>query len=319
MFFEPVGIFVAIFLATGLAFYFERQADKEFSLLNQVNDDESVEVIREGNTTLVPRRDVVVGDVVILSTGSEIPADGELLEATSLHVDESTLTGEPICVKSTDPADFDKDATFATNHVMKGTKVMEGHGVMRVTAVGDATEQGKVFEAVQIDNSVKTPLNEQLDGLGKLVSKASYGIAALIVVGRIIMYFVTNGADCFSSMEQITAFIAYVLQTFMIAVTLIVVAVPEGLPMAVTLSLAYSMRRMLKTNNLVRRMHACETMGATTVICTDKTGTLTQNQMSVDEMRVLVPGQEPLFEEGIAVNSTAALDLSDAEHPAGTW
>ncbi len=315
VFFEPVGIFVAIFLATGLAFYFERQADKEFSLLNQVNDDESVEVIREGNTTLVPRRDVVVGDVVILSTGSEIPADGELLEATSLHVDESTLTGEPICVKSTNPADFDKDATFATNHVMKGTKVMEGHGVMRVTAVGDATEQGKVFEAVQIDNSVKTPLNEQLDGLGKLVSKASYGIAALIVVGRIIMYFVTNGADCFSSMEQITAFIAYVLQTFMIAVTLIVVAVPEGLPMAVTLSLAYSMRRMLKTNNLVRRMHACETMGATTVICTDKTGTLTQNQMSVDEMRVLVSGQEPLFEEGIAVNSTAALDLSDAEHP----
>lgn len=160
---------------------------------------------------------------------------------------------------------------------------MEGHGICRVLAVGDKTEQGKVFEAVQIDDSVKTPLNEQLDGLSDWITKVSYGFAALIVIGRIIMYFVTNGTDCFGSMEQVAPFIAYVLQTLMIAVTLVVVAVPEGLPMAVTLSLAYSMRRMLKTNNLVRKMHACETMGATTVICTDKTGTLTQNLMSVDE------------------------------------
>ena len=315
VFFEPVGIFVAILLATGLAFYFELQADKEFTILNQVNDDEPVEVIRNGNTTQIPRKDIVVGDIVILNTGEEVPADSELLEATSLHMDESTLTGEPMCGKSVDEKDFDKAATYPTNHVMKGTKVMEGHGICRVLAVGDKTEQGKVFEAVQIDDSVKTPLNEQLDGLSDWITKVSYGFAALIVIGRIIMYFVTNGTDCFGSMEQVAPFIAYVLQTLMIAVTLVVVAVPEGLPMAVTLSLAYSMRRMLKTNNLVRKMHACETMGATTVICTDKTGTLTQNLMSVDEMKVYGDTPKEVLAEGIAVNSTASIDFSDKSKP----
>ena len=314
VFFEPVGIFVAILLATGLAFYFELQADKEFTILNQVNDDEPVDVIRNGNTTPIPRKDIVVGDIVILNTGEEVPADSELLEATSLHMDESTLTGEPMCGKSVDEKDFDKAATYPTNHVMKGTKVMEGHGICRVLAVGDKTEQGKVFEAVQIDDSVKTPLNEQLDGLSDWITKVSYGFAALIVIGRIIMYFVTNGTDCFGSMEQVAPFIAYVLQTLMIAVTLVVVAVPEGLPMAVTLSLAYSMRRMLKTN-LVRKMHACETMGATTVICTDKTGTLTQNLMSVDEMKVYGDTPKEVLDEGIAVNSTASIDFSDNKKP----
>lgn len=315
VFFEPVGIFVAILLATGLAFYFELQADKEFTILNQVNDDEPVEVIRNGNTTQIPRKDIVVGDIVILNTGEEAPADSELLEATSLHMDESTLTGEPMCGKSVDEKDFDKAATYPTNHVMKGTKVMEGHGICRVLAVGDKTEQGKVFEAVQIDDSVKTPLNEQLDGLSDWITKVSYGFAALIVIGRIIMYFVTNGTDCFGSMEQVAPFIAYVLQTLMIAVTLVVVAVPEGLPMAVTLSLAYSMRRMLKTNNLVRKMHACETMGATTVICTDKTGTLTQNLMIVDEMKIYGDTPKEVINEGIAVNSTASIDFSDKSKP----
>lgn len=315
VFFEPVGIFVAILLATGLAFYFELQADKEFTILNQVNDDEPVEVIRNGNTTQVPRKDIVVGDIVVINTGEEVPADCELLEATSLHMDESSLTGEPMCFKSIDEKDFDKAATYPTNHVMKGTKVMEGHGVCRVLAVGDKTEQGKVFEAVQIDDSVKTPLNEQLDGLSDLITKVSYGFAALIVIGRIIMYFVTNGTDCFGSMEQVAPFIAYVLQTLMIAVTLVVVAVPEGLPMAVTLSLAYSMRSMLKTNNLVRKMHACETMGATTVICTDKTGTLTQNLMSVDEMKVYGDTPKDVLNEGLAVNSTASIDFSDKNKP----
>lgn len=316
VFFEPVGIFVAILLATGLAFYFELQADKEFTILNQVNDDEPVEVIRNGNTTQIPRKDIVVGDIVILNTGEEVPADSELLEATSLHMDESTLTGESMtCSKSVNEKEFDLNATYPTNHVMKGTKVMEGHGICRVLAVGDKTEQGKVFEAVQIDDSVKTPLNEQLDGLSDWITKVSYGFAALIVIGRIIMYFVTNGTDCFGSMEQVAPFIAYVLQTLMIAVTLVVVAVPEGLPMAVTLSLAYSMRRMLKTNNLVRKMHACETMGATTVICTDKTGTLTQNLMSVDEMKMYGDAPEKVLDEGIAVNSTASIDFSDNKKP----
>lgn len=312
VFFEPGGIFVAILLATGLSFYFEYQADKEFAILNQVNDDEPVEVIRQSNITEVPRRNIVVGDIVVLNTGEEVPADGELLESIQLSVDESSLTGEPMCPKTIDESLFDKDATFASNHVMKGTKVMEGHGIMRVTAIGDATEQGKVFEAVQIDNSVRTPLDEQLDRLGKWVAKMSYVVGVGIIVGRILIYFFSPSYQGFDLMP----FIAYVLQTLMIAVTLVVVSVPEGLPMAVTLSLAYSMRRMLKTNNLVRKMHACETMGATTVICTDKTGTLTQNQMRVDDAQFYgVAPDSSAVTEGIAVNSTAQLDFTDPEHP----
>ncbi len=304
VFFEPCGIFIAILLATGLAFFFEQKADKEFALLNQINDDEPVQVIRNGCVTQVTRQDVVVGDIVILNTGEEVPADGELLEAVSLNIDESTLTGEPICHKTTDPARFDKDATFPGNHAMRGTKIMEGHGVMRVFAVGDKTENGKVFETAQIDDSVKTPLNEQLDRLGKLISRVSYAFASAIIAGRIAMYFI-NVSDF-----DWVAFLAFFLQTLMVAVTLIVVAVPEGLPMAVTLSLAYSMRRMLKTNNLVRKMHACETMGATTVICTDKTGTLTRNQMQVYKADFFGEPSDEILYEGIAVNSTAQLDMS---------
>lgn len=310
VFFEPVGIFIAILLATGLAFFFEEKANRAFSILNQVNDDEAVEVIRNGNTTKVAKREIVVGDLVLLDTGADVPADGELLEAVSLNVDESTLTGEPVCHKSTSAEDFDSEATFPTNHVMRGTKVMEGHGLFRVEKVGDATENGKVFVAAQIDNSVKTPLTEQLDRLGRLVTWGSYGFAGLILVGRIIMFFTEYALDWIH-------FLQYLLDTIMICVTLIVVAVPEGLPMAVTLSLAYSMRRMLKTNNLVRKMHACETMGATTVICTDKTGTLTQNQMRVYAMRSDDKGTtgQLLMREGIAVNSTASLDLSNVDKP----
>ncbi|MBD5232292.1 MAG: calcium-translocating P-type ATPase, PMCA-type [Bacteroidales bacterium] len=303
VFFEPIGIFIAIILATGLAFIFEVKADKEFALLNQVNDDEPVQVIRNGGAMSIPKKDVVVGDIVLLNTGEEVPADGELLEAIMLNIDESTLTGEPICHKTTDPEHFDKEATFPSNHAMRGTKIMEGHGVMRVTAVGDHTENGKVFEAAQIDDSVNTPLNEQLDGLGKLITKISYAFAIAIVIGRMVMYFLNMPFEWVS-------FLAYLLQSVMVAVTLIVVAVPEGLPMAVTLSLAYSMRRMLKTNNLVRKLHACETMGATTVICTDKTGTLTQNQMQVYKADFFGEPSDEVIYEGIAVNSTAQLDLS---------
>ena len=303
VFFEPIGIFIAILLATGLSFWFEMKADKEFEILNQVNDDEPVEVIRNGFATRVPKKFIVVGDIVILNTGEEVPADGQLLEAVTLSIDESTLTGEPIARKTVDPDDFDPDATFPSDHAMRGTKVMEGHGIMRVTAVGDKTENGKVFVAAQIDDSVKTPLDEQFDRLGHLISIASYVIAAIIVAGRVLMYFLNMDFEWIS-------FLTYFLQTLMIAVTLVVVSVPEGLPMAVTLSLAYSMRRMLKTNNLVRKMHACETMGATTVICTDKTGTLTQNQMQVYKADFFGNPSDDVIYEGIAVNSTAQLDLS---------
>lgn len=304
VFFEPVGIFMAILLATGLAFVFEVKADREFAILNQVNDDEPVYVIRDGNAVRIPKKDVVVGDIVMLNTGEEIPADGELLEAVSMNVDESTLTGEPVCHKTTDPEQFDPDATFPSNEAMRGTKVMEGHGVMRVKRVGDATENGKVFKAAQIDDSVKTPLDEQLGKLGKLISWVSYTIAALIVVVRMVMFFITYPDF------DLVSLLAYLLQSLMVAVTLVVVAVPEGLPMAVTLSLAYSMRRMLKTNNLVRKLHACETMGAITVICTDKTGTLTQNQMQVYKTDFFGHPSDDVLYEGISVNSTAQLDRS---------
>ncbi|WP_290087316.1 calcium-translocating P-type ATPase, PMCA-type [Paramuribaculum intestinale] len=303
VFFEPVGIFAAILLATGLAFYFEQKADKEFAILNKVNDDELVQVIREGNPTMVTKRAVVYGDIVVITTGMEIPADGQLLEAVSLNIDESTLTGEPMAHKTTVEADFDPDATFPSDHAMRGTKVMEGHGVMRVTAVGDHTENGKVFEAARIDDHIKTPLDEQFDKLGRLITRCAYAVAVAIVIGRVVMYVTSTPFEWMS-------FMAYLLQTFMIAVTLVVVSVPEGLPMAVTLALAYSMRRMLKTNNLVRKLHACETMGATTVICTDKTGTLTQNQMRVSAMKISDTIPHDLLVEGIAANSTAELDLS---------
>lgn len=317
VFFEPLGIFIAILLATGLGFIFEVKAEKEFAILNQVNDEEPVEVIRNSGAVRIPKRDVVVGDIVILSTGEEIPADGHLLEAASLTVDESILTGEPVCSKSTDSAHFDDDATFPTDMVLKGTKVMEGHGVFEVTAVGDLTENGKVYEAARIDDSVKTPLSIQLDKLGTVITKLSYSVGALIIVGRILMYFIEGNA------LDAVHFLSYFLQTVMIAVTLVVVSVPEGLPMAVTLSLAYSMRRMLRTNNLVRKMHACETMGAATVICTDKTGTLTENQMRLADTDFFgLPGQKlgddelsRTIVEGIAVNSTAMLDLSDSDRP----
>ncbi len=316
---EPLGILIAVLLATGLSFYFEHKADKEFTILNKVNDEEQVRVIRNGHTTQIPKRDVVVGDLIVIETGDEVPADAKLLDAMSLMVDESTLTGEPIAAKVTKEDLFDPEATFPSNHVMRGTKVVEGHGLCEAFAVGDRTENGKVFKSAQIDDTVKTPLNEQLDKLGNMISKIGYGIAIAVFVGRIIVYMMTNYGTTFMWDD----FLSYLLQTIMLAVTIVVVAVPEGLPMAVTLSLAYSMQRMLKTNNLVRKMHACETMGATTVICTDKTGTLTENQMRVSETlffgfeeQVLKDDEESiLIKENIALNSTATIDTSEVDEP----
>ncbi|MDE6287418.1 MAG: calcium-translocating P-type ATPase, PMCA-type, partial [Muribaculaceae bacterium] len=276
------------------------------------NDDLLVKVVREGQVKEIPRRDVVVGDVVILDTGDEVPADGRLIDSLSMGVNESSLTGEPLAHKSHLGESSDKEATYAADMVMRGTTVVEGRGTMVVTAVGDATEQGHVFKASTIDTGIKTPLTIQFERLGKLISYASYAVGFLIILGRAIMF---NWGDA-SAMEAIE----YSLNTIMLAVTLIVVSVPEGLPMSVTLSLALSMRRMLATNNLVRKMHACETMGATTVICTDKTGTLTQNRMSVADTDFYQLGESQkiadntagnLVKEGISVNSTAFLDYGD--------
>ncbi len=305
VFFEPAGIIMAIILATGISFYFEVKANREFDILNQVNDDEPVKALRSINgkekVVAIPRRDVVVGDILMLSTGEEVPADCELLEATSLSIDESTLTGEPICHKTVNKDEFDDNATFPSNHVMRGTKVMEGHCVCRVFAVGDRTENGKVFTAAQITDNVKTPLDEQFDRLGITISVASYVVGVLVFIGRIVAFFHINDTT-FSDPQ----FLPYALQSLMIAVTLVVCAVPEGLPMAVSLSLALSMRRMLKTNNLVRKMHACVTMGAATVICTDKTGTLTQNKMQVADV---FPEFGEEMKLNMAINSTAIIGV----------
>ena len=307
--FEPMGIFVAIMLATCVGFVFELNANKKFDILNQVNDEENVKVIRDGNITLIQRRDIVVGDIVVIETGDEVPADGVLLDAFSLQLNESDLTGEPMARKTTDEKEFDDEATYPSNWVMRGSKVIDGHGVMRVERIGDATEWGKVYKGSQIDNNIKTPLNIQLDKLGKVICYASYIIAAIIFVTRFVMYFVYNNNE--EGVDWLN-FAQYALNTMMIAVTIIVVAVPEGLPMSVTLSLALSMRRMLTTNNLVRKMHACETMGAATVICTDKTGTLTQNQMSVNDILTYC-GHNNIINECISVNTTAFLDCKDKD------
>lgn len=311
-FLEPLGIFFAIVLASTIGFIFEVKAARAFELLNMVNDDVLVTVERDGRVQQVGRKDVVVGDIVILNTGDEIPADGTLIESTSMQVNESTLTGEPVIDKTTDEALFDSEATYPSNRVLRSTTVVDGYGIMRVELVGDATEYGKVNEGALIDNGVETPLQIQLKRLAGTISKLGYIAAAIIFLllsAKVFMGGTSSTMDIVSGL----------LHSFMIAVTLIVVSVPEGLPMSVTLSLALSMNRMLKTNNLVRKMHACETMGAATVICTDKTGTLTQNQMQVAEANFFALGTAPLandtvsnlVKEGIAVNSTAALDKAD--------
>ena len=383
VFFDPIGIFIAIFLATGLGFYFELKAQKEFTILNQANDHERVAVVRDGNVTEIPKCDVVVGDILVLQTGEEIPADARLLEAASLIVDESSLTGEPAHEKHVGEADADAESTYPADKVYRGTQLFEGHGIAEVFAVGDNTENGRIMQSLQgveydsrmaeaseglnetqriaaqlekrgrVSRGVKTPLSEQLDRLGRRISDMSYAIAAAIIMGRLLVYFDwawqvsfllvptalffwlvvkhfphMSRWKCLSCIAvffvifiasvvalhhlllptlELSHLLAYALETVMIAVTLVVVAVPEGLPMAISLALARSMRKMLKTNNLVRRMHACETMGATTVICTDKTGTLTQNLMQVSSVMM---DESPAVFEGVAANSTASLDFS---------
>lgn len=309
-FFEPIGIIVALLLATGVAFFLERSNEKTFQSLNEVNDDTLVKVIRNNNVCQVPRKDIVVDDIVILETGEEVPADCELLESLNLLVNESSLTGEPQASKTINEKEFDKEATYPSNHILKGTTIIEGYCTAKVLKVGDSTESGKVFEAAQVDEGDPTPLSEKLDTLADWITKASYVFAALIIVGRLIAYFFIGDEPALSSPDGLLHFVTYMLNTIMIAVTLIVVAVPEGLPMSVTLSLAFSMRKLMRENTLPRTMHACETMGATSVICTDKTGTLTQNQMQVAETK-LADVKKELIEEMIASNSTANLDFSD--------
>ncbi|MDH6357335.1 calcium-translocating P-type ATPase, PMCA-type [Parabacteroides sp. PF5-9] len=312
-FLEPIGIFFAIILASGVGFLFEVRANKAFDILNTVNDDNLVKVIREGHIKQIPKKEVVVNDIVILETGEEVPADGHLLEAISLQINESTLTGEPVISKTTNEADFKLDATYPSNRVMRGTTVIDGHGIFLVDQVGDATGYGRVYEGAQIDNGIETPLQIQLKRLASLISKAGYTIAGVTFIALLVKLLLASPG------MPLIDLISDILNIFMIAVTLIVVSVPEGLPMSVTLSLALSMNRMLKTNNLVRKMHACETMGATTVICTDKTGTLTQNQMQVYETNFYNLSQQQLrddelsllIKEGISVNSTAYLDFSE--------
>ena len=378
-FIETIGIFFAILLATGVGFWFEMDANKKFDILNKVNDETPVKVLRDGAITEIPKSEIVCGDLVMLDTGEEIPADGELLDAISLSVNESTLTGEPVISKSTDPVDFDHEATYPSNRIYRGTTVVEGHCSFIVTEVGDATEFGKVAEKSSERSTEQTPLNKQLESLAGFIGFAGLITATLLFVilyiqeiisaestftipqtvlltsaiagliaaiGKIWMpilsfskkevrrergwlfWILTGlaifiipvvsvhlmGFDIFTADALVSIDVASrILGHFMVAVTLIIVAVPEGLPMAVTLSLAMSMRRMLLTNNLVRKMHATETMGAATVICTDKTSTLTMNQMRVSE--AIFPEERGLVYESIALNSTAFLDFSGGGSP----
>lgn len=393
---ETIGIFCAIILATGVAFWFELDANKKFDILNQVNDDTLIKVIRNSNVSEVPKKDIVVGDVIILGTGEEVPADGILLEAISLQINESCLTGELMIDKTTNPSEFDAEATYPSNCVMRGTKVMDGHAVIEINKVGDETEYGKVAEKATEMSGEETPLNKQLDVLAKFIGVVGFVLAVLtfstlfikdlflgttdytlgqlgsvgivVIAGMVVLVKVwlpiifdafellgkekqvpkcveegswfkwigfgllsfsvlillgyAFGTNPLNSSSWVNVEVAgRILQYFMVAVTLIVVAVPEGLPMSVTLSLALSMRKMLQANNLVRKMHACETMGATTVICTDKTGTLTQNQMQVYKTnffglkdQILNDSEvSKLVTEGISGNSSAYLDFSNPE------
>ena len=298
---ETIGIFVAVFLATTVGFYFERDAAKKFNLLTALSEEQSVKVRRNGKVMEIPRHDVVVGDVVLVEVGDEVPADGELIVCNDLQINESALTGEPVAEKSLEGGG---DGAYPRNVILRSTMVMNGRGEFVVTAVGDATEIGKVAKKSTEQTSVETPLHMQLDKLAKMISKVGSVVSVAAFFIFLIHDILTNpawgGKDYFYMAE-------IVLKYFMMAVTLIVMAVPEGLPMAITLSLALNMRRMLKSNNLVRKLHACETMGAVTVICTDKTGTLTQNKMQVSALELKL-GDEALLNTAIALNSTAELN-----------
>ena len=367
VFFEPIGIIVALILATSIAYFLEKKNEKTFQSLNQTNDEVPVKVYRNGHICQVPRKDIVVGDIIKLETGEEIPADCELLESLNLIVNESSLTGELQAAKTTNPEQFDSNATYKSNEIKKGTTVIEGNCTAEVKCVGDKTESGEVYRSLNEGNEVKvgwllkdksnntiidkfnteddandaleeylgeheeadvvveqplidrmrvskgseTPLSKKLNGLADWITNASYVLAVLIIIGRIVWYFVSYDVN-FSSGDFWVDFVSYVLKTIMIAVTLVVVAVPEGLPMSVTLSLAFSMRKLMKSNTLPRTMHACETMGAASVICTDKTGTLTKNMLEVTDVK-LADTNDKLLAEMIAVNTTANLDFTDGK------
>lgn len=308
---EPAGVFVAMMLATGVGFIFEVKADEEFDILNKVKDSRPVKVIRiSGGKQIVreiPKSDVVIGDIVRLESGDEVPADGEVVDAIALKVDESIFTGEPYANKSVDRNEA-AEAAYPSNFLLRGATIIEGNAVMKVIAVGMQTEEGKGVAKVQEGSDVKTPLNIQLDKLGKMISAASFVVGILIIIGRLVYLFADGNA---SNNDEALEVVEYVLHSIMIAVTLVVVAVPEGLPMSITVSLAMSMRKMLKENNLVRKLHACETMGAATVICTDKTGTLTKNQMTVMEHQFFGDYSMDDIAKGIAANSTA--EISEEE------
>lgn len=303
---ESVGILCAIVLATCVSFRFEWDARQRFRRLNKINDDIPVKVLRNSAMCSIPRRDVVVGDIVIVESGERVPADGELLESVSLKVDESTLTGEPVCDKTVEPNGFDTEATYPSNMLLRGTSVVDGYGRMVVTAVGDRSEAGRVTEQSTVRAEEPTPLDRQLTRLSRLIGRAGIVIAGLIFCVMTAKFLLLGGLQSHSWLEVFE----HILRIFMVSVALIVMAVPEGLPMSITLSLAISMRKMLRTNNLVRKMHACETMGTVTVICTDKTGTLTRNRMTVQQFIRFDELPSGEFAEMIAANTTAFLDAS---------
>lgn len=300
---ESFGILLAVFLATFLSFINEYRAGKEFDILNRINDVTLVKVYRNGTVTQVPKNELVVGDVVIVTQGDEIPADGKLLDTMELSVNESSLNGESVASRKTHVPVTDFAGTYSPNCIYRGTTVTEGDGVMEVTAVGDSTEIGKTARQAAELTGIKTPLNRQLDKLSGVIGKIGFIVAGLTFAALVIRDYALGILTFSLTLDNLTLLLSF----FMIAVTLIVVAVPEGLAMSVTLSLAYSMRKMTAGNTLVRKMHACETMGATTVICTDKTGTLTQNKMQVQYFSAVA---DENFAKEVSLNSTALLEIN---------
>ena len=317
-FIETIGIIAAVILATTVGFYFERDAARKFDVLTRIGEEQPVRVWREGRIIEIPRREVVVGDIVVVETGDEVPADGRLLEAIDLQVDESSLTGEQITTKDvrSEISDVRSDGAYPRDQLLRSSMVMNGSGLYEVTAVGDETEIGHVSRQATEITGVKTPLNLQLDRLAKLISK----VGGVLSVASFVVFLVHDIVS--NPLWHTTDYIGMsevVLKYFMMAVTLIVMAVPEGLPMAVTLALALNMRRMLKSNNLVRKLQASETMGAVTCICTDKTGTLTENRMTVSDVRWMMddgrctdvsPQPSDLY-KAIALNTTATHEVGN--------
>jgi len=301
---DTIGIALAVILATTIAFLTEYKSNREFDALNAMCDDTGIKVIRDGQARTIRMRDVVVGDIILLEAGDAVPADGILVHEAHFEADESAFTGE------NEPVRKNSEDTL-----LKGTWVTAGRGTMIATAVGDATRMGEIAASITRGERPETPLQVKLRVLAGQISRFGYAMAGLIVISLLAKGIVTGLPT--DPLELVR----FLLDIAIFAVIIIVVSVPEGLPVSVTVSLALTMRKMTRAYSLVRRMIACETIGSVTTICTDKTGTLTRNLMEVVASSILTPEYENKTPDDPAgwvtlnagVNSTAELEPREGE------